>query len=72
WIPALWEGAWPYTLSAASQMSGYIYPPLWIYTVAALGSTPAWLPGLILFAFNMATGVVVFAISKELTGDEKR
>jgi Gpi18-like mannosyltransferase len=72
WIPGLWEGAWPYTLDAASQMSGYIYPPLWIYTVAALGSTPAWLPGLILFAFNMATGAVVFAISKELTGDERR
>ncbi|MGD9397074.1 MAG: hypothetical protein PVJ05_11645 [Candidatus Thorarchaeota archaeon] len=72
WIPGLWEGAWPYTLDAASQMSGYIYPPLWIYTVAALGSTPAWLPGLILFAYNMATGAVVFAISKELTGDERR
>ena len=71
WIPALWEGAWPYTLDPASQMSGYIYSPLWIYTVGILGASPAWLPGLILFTFNIATGLIVFAISKELTGDER-
>jgi hypothetical protein len=53
-------------------MSGYIYSPFWIYTVGALGSTPAWLPGLVLFLFNMSTGLVVFLISKELTDNDKR
>ncbi|MFX0045854.1 MAG: hypothetical protein ACFE8Z_08405, partial [Candidatus Hermodarchaeota archaeon] len=58
WIPNLWEGAWPYTLDPASMMSGYVYPPLWVYTVGLLGSIPSWLPGLILLSFNVATGVV--------------
>ncbi len=72
WVPELWEGVWPYSLDISSTMVDYVYPPLWIYTIGLLGSTPAWLPGLILFAFNMATGVVVFGITHELTQDEKR
>ncbi|UCH05053.1 MAG: hypothetical protein JSW05_02525 [Candidatus Thorarchaeota archaeon] len=72
WIPNLWEGAWPYTLDPTSMMSGYVYPPLWLYTVGLLGSIPSWLPGLILFSFNVATGAVVFGISHRLTHDEKR
>ena len=72
WIPSLWEGAWPYTLDNSSPMVGYIYPPLWLYTIGILGSTPSWLPGLILFTFNMVTGIVVYNISHELTGDQKK
>lgn len=72
WIPSLWEGEWPYTLDSSNPMAGYIYPPLWLYTVGLLGSIPSWLPGLILFVFNMATGVVVYHISRELTNDEKK
>jgi len=59
WIPTLWEGAWAYS----SALPHYLYPPLWIYTVALFGSVPAWFPGAILFSFNMATGFVVYKIA---------
>jgi hypothetical protein len=72
WVPALWSGAWPYTLDMTSRMISYSYPPLWIYTIGLLGSTPPWLPGLVLLTFNIATGAVVYGISRELTHDEKR
>ncbi|MFW9892469.1 MAG: hypothetical protein ACFFFO_09715 [Candidatus Thorarchaeota archaeon] len=66
WIPRLWEGAWAYS----ADLAVYLYPPLWIYTVGLLGSTPSWFPGLILFTFNAATGVVIYRIMMELTGND--
>ncbi|MGY5852841.1 MAG: hypothetical protein RTU92_04670 [Candidatus Thorarchaeota archaeon] len=72
WTSELWGGTWPYSLDPFSGMSDYIYPPLWIYTISLLGTSSFWSSGLILFAFNMATGVIVYAISYELTNDEKR
>jgi len=68
WVPSLWQGVWPYS----EAMAGYLYPPLWIYSVGALGSTPSWLPGLVLFGFNVATGYLVYEISFNLTGHIKR
>ncbi|MGY5876877.1 MAG: hypothetical protein RTU30_14100 [Candidatus Thorarchaeota archaeon] len=68
WIPNLWNGALAYSL----EIFNYLYPPLWIYTVGLLGWIPSWLPGLVLFAFNIFTGVLVYGISKELTGNERR
>lgn len=59
WVPTLWDGAWVYS----SALPGYLYPPLWIYTVALFGSTPAWLPGAVLFSFNMTTGVIIYKIA---------
>ncbi len=68
WIPRLWEGAWAYS----SELAGYLYPPLWIYTVGLFGSTPSWLPGLVLFAFNAATGILVYKTVFRITNDEVR
>ncbi len=68
WVPSLWDGVWPYS----EAMAVYLYPPLWIYTVGILGSTPSWLPGLVLFGFNAATGYLVCEISFKLTGDLRR
>lgn len=68
WIPRLWEGAWAYS----ADMAVYLYPPLWIYTVGVFGSTPSWLPGLVLFSFNAATGVLVYKIVDRLTDDDTR
>lgn len=68
WIPRLWEGAWAYS----ADLAVYLYPPLWIYTVGLLGSTPSWLPGLVLFTFNAATGVLVYEIVNRLTDDDTR
>jgi hypothetical protein len=68
WVPSLWEGVWPYS----EAMAVYLYPPLWIYTVSAMGSTPSWLPGVVLFGFNVATGYLVYEISFKLTGDSRR
>jgi Gpi18-like mannosyltransferase len=68
WIPTLWEGAWAYS----ADLAVYLYPPLWIYTVGILGSTPSWLPGLVLFTFNAATGVLVYKIVNRLTDDDTR
>ncbi len=68
WIPRLWEGAWAYS----ADLAVYLYPPLWIYTVGIFGSTPSWLPGLVLFSFNAATGVLVYKIVTKLNGDEAR
>ena len=63
WVPTLWEGAWAYS----SALPVYLYPPLWIYTVALFGSVPAWLPGAILFSFNIATGIIVYKIAMVLS-----
>ncbi|MGY5854134.1 MAG: hypothetical protein RTU92_11245 [Candidatus Thorarchaeota archaeon] len=68
WIPNLWDGAWVYSF----EIFNYLYPPLWIFTVSLLGWTPSWLPGLVLFAFNILTGPLVYGIMKEVSGDEKR
>jgi hypothetical protein len=68
WIPRLWEGTWAYS----ADLAVYLYPPLWIYTVGLFGSTPSWLPGLILFSFNAATGVLVYKIVNRLTDDDTR
>jgi len=68
WIPRLWEGAWAYS----ADLAVYLYPPLWIYTVGSLGATPSWLPGLVLFTFNAATGILVYKIVFKLTKDEMR
>jgi hypothetical protein len=68
WIPRLWEGAWAYS----SDLIAYLYPPLWIYTVGLFGSTPSWLPGLVLFTFNAATGILVYKIARKLTDDDTR
>ncbi|MGY5851953.1 MAG: hypothetical protein RTU92_00130 [Candidatus Thorarchaeota archaeon] len=68
WVPNLWEGAWAYS----TELAVYLYPPLWIYTVGLFGSTPSWLPGLVLFAFNSATGVLVYKIVNRLTDDDTR
>jgi hypothetical protein len=68
WIPNLWEGAWAYSLDLAV----YLYPPLWIYTVGLFGSIPSWLPGLVLFTFNAATGIVIYNIGLKLTDDEAK
>jgi len=67
WIPRLWEGAWAYS----ADLAVYLYPPLWIYTVGVFGSTPSWLPGLVLFSFNAATGALVYKIANKLTGDSR-
>jgi hypothetical protein len=68
----LWEGAWPYATAISGGIADYIYPPLWIYTVSLLGPSSLWFSGLIIFTLNMATGPIVFSISYELTGDERR
>ncbi|NHI89223.1 MAG: hypothetical protein EAX87_06835 [Candidatus Thorarchaeota archaeon] len=68
WIPRLWEGVWPYS----ADMVAYLYPPLWIYTVGMFGSIPSWLPGLILFTFNAATGILIYKIALKLTDDTIR
>jgi hypothetical protein len=67
WVPSLREGAWAYS----SYLAIYLYPPLWIYTVSALGSVPSWLPGVSLFALNVGTGYFIYMIAKSLTLDEK-
>ncbi|MHA2070550.1 MAG: hypothetical protein ACW985_02040 [Candidatus Thorarchaeota archaeon] len=67
WVPSLREGAWAYS----SDLAIYLYPPLWIYTVSALGSVPSWLPGVSLFTFNVGTGYFVYLIAKSLTHNEK-
>jgi len=67
WIPNLWEGAWPYSL----ELLNYLYPPLWIYTVGMFGASPAWLPGAVLFTFNIATGILVYKIAQIISEDEK-
>jgi hypothetical protein len=68
WIPNLWEGAWAYSTS----LPVYLYPPLWIYTVGLFGSTPPWLPGVVLFTFNMLTGILVYKIAEVISGNEKK
>ncbi len=68
WIPRLWEGAWAYS----SDLAVYLYPPLWIYTVGLFGSTPSWLPGLILVTFNAATGFLVYKIAFRITENDTR
>jgi Gpi18-like mannosyltransferase len=68
WIPNMIEGAWPYS----EAMYYYIYPPVWIYSVSILGNVPSWLPGLILFTYNVLTGILVYKIALKLTGNEKR
>jgi hypothetical protein len=68
WVPSLWEGNWAYS----AEVTHYLYPPLWIFTVSIFGWVPSWLPGVILFAFNVATGPLVYLISQELTGNDKR
>jgi Gpi18-like mannosyltransferase len=67
WVPNMVEGTWPYSES----MYYYIYPPVWIYSVSILGNTPSWLPGLILFLYNVLTGILVYKITQNLTGNEK-
>ncbi|MFW9847544.1 MAG: hypothetical protein ACFFF4_00285 [Candidatus Thorarchaeota archaeon] len=68
WVPNMVAGAWPYS----DALYYYIYPPLWIYSVSIFGSTPSWLPGLVLFAFNIAAGPLVYMITLRLTEDQKR
>ena len=68
WVPSLWEGYWAYS----AEVTHYLYPPLWIFTVSIFGWVPSWLPGVILFAFNVATGPLIYHISREITGNEKR
>ncbi|TFG07571.1 hypothetical protein EU522_00615, partial [Candidatus Thorarchaeota archaeon] len=68
WVPNLLEGAWPYS----AEMFYYLYPPLWIYTVAILGCVPSWLPGLPLLLFNVAPGIPVYKIVLNLSEDERR
>lgn len=68
WVPRLWEGVYPYSV----EMAVYIYPPLWIYTVGLLGNVPSWLPGFILFSFNVGTAIFVHKIAVILTEDERR
>ena len=67
WIPNLWEGAWAYS----AEVPNYLYPPLWIYTVGLFGSSPAWVPGAILFLFNIATGIIIYKIAELVTENEK-
>ena len=68
WVPSLWEYGWPYS----AHLPVYLYPPLWIYTVGIFGSTPPWLPGVVLFSFNVATGILVYKIAESITTDEKK
>ena len=67
WIPNLWKYGWPYS----AHLPVYLYPPLWIYTVGVFGSTPPWLPGVVLFSFNVATGILVYKIAESVTTNEK-
>ena len=68
WIPSLWEYGWPYS----AHLPVYLYPPLWIYTVGIFRSTPPWLPGIVLFSFNVATGILVYKIAKSVSTNEKK
>ena len=68
WVHQLWSGIYPYSV----EFSSYVYPPLFIYNIAIFGSNPAWLSGIVLFSFNMATGYLVYLLSWQLTGNEKR
>jgi hypothetical protein len=68
WIPNLWEGAWAYS----AELPVYLYPPLWIYSVGIFGSTPPWLPGIVLFSFNVATGILVYKIAERVSRSEKK
>ena len=67
WIPELFSGTMPYS----NGMHVYLYPPLWIYTVSLLGFTPPWLPGLILFLFNVLTGIIIYRIGRILFDNER-
>lgn len=67
WVPNLVEGGYPYS----DALFYYIYPPLWIYSISLLGAIPSWLPGLILYGFNIATGYFVYGITEELTKNER-
>ncbi len=68
WVPEILKGTYPYS----GDLYYYVYGPLWIYTVSIFGSIPSWLPGVPLFVFNVATGVVVQRIVMNLSGDEKK
>ncbi|MDF1538924.1 MAG: hypothetical protein P1Q69_08475, partial [Candidatus Thorarchaeota archaeon] len=68
WVPNMVEGVWPYS----DAMYYYIYPPLWIYSVSIFGNVPSWLPGLVLFSFNIATGPLVYKITLHLTENERK
>ncbi len=68
WVHQIWSGIFPYSV----EFGSYIYPPLFIYSIAIYGSNPAWLAGIVLFNFNIATGYLVYLISWHLTGNEKR
>jgi hypothetical protein len=68
WVPNLLEGTWAYS----DGLANYLYPPLWIYTVSIFGNSPSWLPGIPLFALNVATGYLVYVIVKVLSNSEKR
>ena len=68
WVHQIWSGIFPYS----TEFGSYIYPPLFIYSIAIYGSNPTWLAGIVLFYFNIATGYLVYLISRHLTGNEKR
>lgn len=68
WVPSIWAGGYPY----GNALSNYIYSPFWVYIVSMFGSVPPWLPAVPLFAFNMATGIVVHKTVLQLTWDEKK
>ncbi|TFG29207.1 hypothetical protein EU528_10025 [Candidatus Thorarchaeota archaeon] len=68
WIPNLWDGAWAYS----AGLPVYLYPPLWIYTVGVFGSTPPWLPGVVLFSFNVATGILVYKIAESVSRSQNK
>ncbi len=67
WINELWKRAGSYS----AYFSGYIYFPLFTYTISALGSLATWLPSIIQFSFNISTSYLVYQIVQYLKRDKK-
>ncbi|MFX0106958.1 MAG: hypothetical protein ACFE7R_01610 [Candidatus Hodarchaeota archaeon] len=68
WVGDLLAGAPAYS----DELWVYLYPPLFIYTISALGFSAPWLPAVPIFALNIGTGALVYLITLNLSGDEKQ
>ncbi len=70
WINDLMRGIQPYS----SQMTGYVYPPAFLYTLAAFWCLPLppWRLALPIFACIIGTAYLIFKIVKKITHNERR
>ncbi len=70
WVQDIAEGLLPYT----PAMDAYIYPPLFLYTLAAFSyiPLPSWQIALPFFICTLLSGYLVFKIVEKITRDERR